>query len=636
MLPAHYDYRLVTLSVFVAICAAYAAVDLAERITTTRRSWKVFWISGGACAMGAAIWSMHYIGMLAFELPVPVRYDLPLVLISLVIAIAASGTALIFVSQAHLSRTAFAVGALVMGSGIAAMHYIGMAAMRMTCICTYDWRILTLSIVIAVVVSSVAIFALRSPSALGGSRKVPAGVFLGLAICSMHYTGMAAAHFWQSDRSLNFSGTANISWIGGIAIASGALLLLAIVMLTSHAEKRFTAQSHRLSSTQERYRALFERSLAGIYIASLDGTMIDLNDACAKLLGYGSRKDVIGKAVRAVHMTPENAKSYLELLSTTKQFPAREIRLFRADGSMVWVLMSATLLEFQDGSPPEIQGMLLDIDELKRTEDQLRLAKFSAESANLAKTQFLANMSHELRTPLNGVLGMTQLLTETGLSQEQKDYVEIARNSAESLLALINHIFEFSTSEAGQIATSGEEFDIRKVLREEIGWAAPLAHDKHLRLRAEVSPEVAEKFWGEPRWIRQILAALLSNALRFTHEGEIVVTISAKGHAGAYQLIRLSVSDTGVGIPPEKISVIFEPFTQVDDSNTRTFGGAGLGLSIVQNLAKAMGGQVAVDSQPGRGSMFTVLLPLLTEPEPTPSSTSASPSAFSVQPLVAA
>ncbi|MBV9759831.1 MAG: PAS domain S-box protein [Acidobacteriaceae bacterium] len=614
MLAAHYDYRLVALSIFIAIFAAYAAVGLAERVTAAKGGWKGAWIAGGACAMGLAIWSMHYVGMLAFELPVAIRYDIGLVLASMIAAIGASAIALVFVSQESLSRLQLSCGAIAMGSGIAGMHYIGMAAMRMTCTCSYDWRVVALSVAIAIIVSGIALTALRMRSKLIGLRKIAAGVLLGLAISSMHYTGMAAAHFSRSDRPLILAGTANISWVGGVAIATGTLLLLAITVLTSLAGERFSAQSSRLYSTEERYRVLFERSVAGIYIARLDGTVVDMNQTCVDLLGYERREDVIGKKVRTVHLSEEMARTYVELLVTQKQFPPREMKLIRTDGSLVWVLLSATLLEFRDGGPPEIQGMLLGIEALKHTEDELRLAKYSAESASLAKTQFLANMSHELRTPLNGVLGMTQLLNETPLSGEQKEYLELANSSAKMLLGLIDHILEFSRTEAGQAITSSEEFDLRKVLREEVSWGAPFASEKRIRMRCEVSPDVAERFWGEPRWIRQILSGLLSNALRFTSRGEIAVTVSARTPAQANQTVAIAVRDTGVGIAPDKQLAIFEPFTQADDSNTRSVGGAGLGLSLVRNLAKAMGGQVSLESQPGTGSVFSVTLPLRTQP----------------------
>jgi PAS domain S-box-containing protein len=612
VLPVHYDLALVALSILMAICGAYAGLELAGRVKAAKGHFKAVWILGGASAWGTAVWSMHYIGMLAFRVPVEVRYDVSLVLISMVAAITAAGIALIFISQKQLNAKELAAGALAMGTGIASMNYIGMAAMRMTCTLTYNPWLVLLSILIAVLVSGIALTSFRSGTHLAGCRKAGAAILLGVAISSTHYIGMAAVHFWQSDALGQVSKTVDISWLGGIAIATGALLLLTLAVATSLLNKYVSAQSVRLYSTEERYRVLFERSLAGIYVSSLDGTVIDMNDACINLLGYKSREDVIGRKVRNVHLPKDLLKTYSELLETTKQFPARETRLFRKDGSVVWVVLNATLLEFQDGSPPEIHGMLSSIDEWKHTEDELRLAKYSAESANLSKSQFLANMSHELRTPLNGVLGMTQLLADTVLSQEQKEYVSVARSSAESLLGLINHILEFSTTEVARAVSSNEEFDIRKLLSEEVSWAVPLASEKGLRLRCEVSPHVAERFRGEPRWIRQIASALLSNALRFTLHGEIVVRLVVDTQSERDQTITISVHDTGVGIPPEKQAAVFEPFTQVDNSNTRRFGGTGLGLAIVRNLVDAMGGRLSVESHPGKGSVFSVQIPLLT------------------------
>lgn len=625
MLPAHYDFRLVALSVFVAICGAYAGFELAGRVTAAKGHLKAFWIAGGASALGTAVWSMHYIGMLAFRLPVQVRYDVPLVLISMVAAIAAAGIALIFISKEALSSKELTAGSVAMGVGIASMHYIGMAAMQMTCICTYNFWLVALSVLIAVLVSAVGLKTLRSGTRLVGSGKAVAAIVLGVAISSMHYTGMAAAHFWQSSAPAQMSNTINISRLGGISIAAAALLLLALAVVTSLVEKYVSAQSKRLYSTEERYRGLFQRSLAGIYIASLDGTMVDMNQACVDLLGYKSRQEVIGNKIRSVHLSEEVSKTYTELLATTKAFPARQMRLFRTDGSVLWVMLSATVLEFDDGSPAEVHGMMWSIDELKRTEDELRLAKYSAESANLAKSQFLANMSHELRTPLNGVLGMTELLSDTVATDEQKEFIGIARNSAESLLALINHILEYSITEVARAVSSNEEFDLRKLVREEASWASPLAADKGLRLRCEVSPHIAERFWGEPRWIRQILSALLSNALRFTPEGEIVVVVSAHKQSATSQLIGITVRDTGVGITPEKQAAVFEPFTQADNSNRRQFGGIGLGLSIVRNLVEAMGGHISVSSEVDKGSVFSVEVPLLTQPGSGPAAIETAP-----------
>ncbi len=455
MLSTHYDYRLVALSVFIAICAAYAALGLAERVTAAGAQFKPIWIAGGAFALGTGIWSMHYIGMLAFELPVQVYYDVPLVLLSLIAAILASAIALFFTSRETAGRKELSIGTLAMGGGFATMHYIGMAAMRMPCTCTWDWRIVALSVVIAVVVSGVGLASLRYRGELAGWHKVAAAVLLGVAICSMHYTGMAAARFWHSNQQVDLSNTIGVSWLGGMGIASRTLLLLALAVAATIADRYFSAQSMRLQSTEERYRVLFERSVVGVYRARVDGTMIDINDAGLELLGYKSRSEVLGKIIRHLHMPENDRNSYVDLVRATKRLPARETQLYRTDGSSVWVLHSATLTEFHDGNPPEIQGMALNINQLKRTEEQLRSAKHAAESASRAKSQFLANMSHELRTPLNGVLSMTELLMENEMEPDRREYLELIKSSGENLCSAINHILEFSTTGAAAQTTRG-------------------------------------------------------------------------------------------------------------------------------------------------------------------------------------
>ena len=246
MLHASYDYRLVALSIFVAICAAYAALDLSSRINATEGRAKHLWIWGGASAMGIGIWSMHYVGMLAFRLPVAVHYDLFLVVLSMIAAILASAIALSFISRPVLQIPQLTLGAVSMGSGIGAMHYIGMAAMRMTCACFWNWWIVALSVAVAVVGSGVAIFILRSGAGAGASHKTLAAIFLGITISSMHYTAMAAAQFRAAHRYFDPNSGLRVSSLGGIGIAVVSLIILFVAIASSVAGKRFSGQAMRL------------------------------------------------------------------------------------------------------------------------------------------------------------------------------------------------------------------------------------------------------------------------------------------------------------------------------------------------------------------------------------------------------
>lgn len=611
-LSQSYDAGFVVLSIFIAICAAYAALDLAGRTATTRGHSHLAWLVGGACAMGLGIWSMHYIGMLALALPVPVLYDLPTVLVSLLAAIVSSGLALQVVSGEQLRPTPLLLSSLCMGAGICAMHYIGMAAMRLPAICHYKSWIVVASVVIAVVVSFVALiltFHFRLATSLQAGKLMSA-VVMGLAVAGMHYTGMAAVSFVPAAYVGDVSHAIRVSSLGAIGITVVALVVLAVVAIASVMDRRFSAQSTQLAASEQRYRQLVERSPVAIGRSTPDGHILECNEACARIMGYGSIAELLAVG-RVVFLDPSR-EQFIQLLRQQGQVTNFEVCINGKGDRRVWVLENASLAEDPLTHAPVVEAAFLDISDRKAMELELRKAKEAAEAASVAKGDFLANMSHEIRTPMNGVMGMADLLADTSLDAEQREYVETIRHSGESLLTILNDILDFSKIEAGKMTIEPIPFDLALTIDEITALLRPKMREKKLEFDVNYAPSLPREVIGDSGRIRQILINLLGNAAKFTSHGHVRLKVDCIHQEGNQATIGFFVEDSGIGIPQEKLAAVFEKFTQADASTTRRFGGTGLGLSICARLVELMGGEIGVDSSEGKGSTFwfTLTLPV--------------------------
>ncbi|MDQ2775323.1 MAG: ATP-binding protein [Acidobacteriota bacterium] len=383
------------------------------------------------------------------------------------------------------------------------------------------------------------------------------------------------------------------------AVAFGMLLTL------------FEDKTEIASSVAKRYHDLFEGNLAAVYVSTLDGRLLDCNAAFLRMYGFETKEEALTRHLDELHGSRAARDAFITLLTQQGRVLDYESEQRRKDGSCLWILERAVLITDAHGAS-RVEGTAIDISERKETERKLqseiadrKRAEETARAANEAKSVFLATMSHEIRTPMNGIIGMTELVLDSKLTTGQREDLQVVRSSAEALLLVINDVLDFSKIEAGKLEFESIPFALEGTIGDLAKLMRFRAQEKGLTLNYSVGPDLPRAVTGDPGRIRQVLLNLVGNAIKFTESGEVTIGASLESKSGEDLRVHFTVSDTGIGISPDKRGVIFEPFTQAENSTTRRFGGTGLGLTISSRLVKLMGGNIWVEDGPGgKGTTF--------------------------------
>jgi PAS domain S-box-containing protein len=637
-----YDYSEVARSVLIAVAASYAALDLAGRVTAANGRIRLAWLGCGATAMGIGIWAMHFTGMLAFHLPVSVEYKWPTVLASLLVAILASTVALYVASRQHMGRVEALTGSLIMGGGIAGMHYIGMAAMRLPAITRFSPLLVTFSILFAILFSLVALlmaFDLREETKWTVPRRLGSAIVMGGAISAMHYTGMAAASFIPASPPDLFHAV-GISPVANNGIAIVTLIVIMAAMVTSSVDRRAAAGVQRLN--QELERRVAERTLqleavnqalrkeiaereraqeavrrsedrlrlvvdtlpAMVWSKLPDGSADFLNQRFREYTGFTLEEGLGWGWMNAFHPEDRAEEEWRAAFAAGEVFE-KEARLRRADGVYRWFLLRAAPLRDERGNVIKWYGTTTDIEDRTRAEEALQEAqdKLARVTRTQAMGELAAAIAHEVNQPLTAIVtnanfSLRQLKGSTANLDELRTAITEIVNDATRASAVISRI-------RGLLAKGSPrrmELDINKVIQEVI----TLLRNELTRNRVSLRTDFASNLpcvSGDPVQLQQVLINLVVNAIEamrlYTDRTRELRIRSAKNADG----ILVQVQDSGPGIKLELADVIFEPFF------TTKAEGIGMGLAISRSIVESHGGQLSLVSA-SQGTLFQFILPI--------------------------
>ena len=634
-----YNYLLVAISLVLSIGASFVALSLAVHIKNVSKPLAKYWLIGGGVSMGLGIWVMHFVGMIAFHLPIPVAYDVSLTLLSMFFAIAASILTLATVNSGQSSGKYLYLSTFLMGSGVASMHYIGMEALDMFPAIQYKPSLFATSLVIAYAASFVALKLAFKVSLereqFFSKQRFYASLVMGMGIGAMHYTGMAAAVIQAGTvcRSLpdgiDVGVMSMLIVLGVIIILSFTFLVLVFDITLDKKDRQYIDSLETLNEELQQYAVNLSHENkektklatelksyiaainqhAIVSVADSSGKITEVNDKFCEVSGY-SRNELLGQDHRIVNSGRHPKSFFIDLWTTISSGNKwhGEICNRSKNGSLYWVDSTIIPVNDDDGNIDYYVSVRINITESKIYEAELIASKQEAESANNAKSDFLSSMSHELRTPLNAILGFSQLIKMNTKEELTKINSQEIITGGEHLVELINQVLDLSKIESGFVDLSIKSHNFNKIFNDTMSLIKPIADKYSIQICNKVDPlsGVNININVDETGFKQVLLNILTNAIKYnTENGK--VTIDCPLNNG--KMFCLSVTDSGKGLTAEQQIKIFLPFDRagLEGSNIE---GTGLGLVISKKLIEQMGGTITAESEIGKGSCFLIQVPL--------------------------
>lgn len=644
-----YDSSLVLISCLIAMFAGIAAFHLLIRVNSTLSTrTSAIWLVTSTCCLGSGIWSMHFIGMLAVRMPGPVHYDITLTGLSILLALSASGVAFNLVSKNERTLARVIGGGLVLGGGIGAMHYTGMAAMRMAAIIRYDPVYFAASLLAAVLLACFSLhllFRSLEPTILPRQIvKTAGGCAMGLSIAAMHYIAMGATDFVVTGPQIAKGLAVNTSTLG-VMIASVAFLIVSLGLLATFIV-RVDARSNELRHSKDFLANVLTNTADAVIAIGQTGLIQLYNPAAEQLFGY-TYSEIIGKNV-SILLPPDERNAHDEYLrlsdfQKSKMLGLRRFLLGRTkDGRTLDMQISLSAMQTNEGkmfigichdkteekrverdlqeSKRALQERVDDLEAAKRTlerqetdlrrvTEHLSLAREEAEAANHAKSSFLATMSHELRTPLNAVIGFSEMMGKQIFGplgdSRYTAYAAHIQDAGVHLLSVISDILDLSKIEAGEEELFEESLDVGQALGAVLQLMEAQAEKTGVKLETDL-PDTLPVLWADATKVKQILFNLISNAIKFTEPGG---KVSIKAWLNETSGFVAQITDTGIGIAAEDVPKALSPFQQVNQNSEHAHEGTGIGLSLAKRLAELHGGSLDLQSQLNVGTTVTVRFP---------------------------